>query len=421
MMNILNQIENKIPVLEDRGELRKLVSGALDLGEELLISGAEVARVEDTIRRVCLAYGAESADVFTITSTVIVTVDFGERGSITQTRRISGTKFNLTSLEALNDLSRRACSSRMGPVQLQNELKQISKLPKYSYGQTCGIWAVIAASFSIFFGGNGYDAFLSGCIAAVLFFAQSFLTKLRMNSYFSTVLCSLLGGFLSNMAFEIYHGHIEIHPSMINIGIIMLLIPGIALTTAIRDMFSGDTISGLLRFIEALVLSVAIAWGFAVLASPGSQVVSVNPWLQLVAGIVGSLGFSLLFNVRIPKRLFWCAVGGGVAWGVVLLVQFAGGTEVAGYLAGALVLTIYSEILARVQFCPSTVFIAAATIPLIPGGSLYNTMRFAMDEEWSSFAAQGLRTLGYAILISAGILIIHTIMNAYRAWKTNLL
>ena len=105
MMNILNQIENKIPVLEDRGELRKLVSGALDLGEELLISGAEVARVEDTIRRVCLAYGAESADVFTITSTVIVTVDFGERGSITQTRRISGTKFNLTSLEALNDLS----------------------------------------------------------------------------------------------------------------------------------------------------------------------------------------------------------------------------------------------------------------------------------------------------------------------------
>ncbi|MBR4410743.1 MAG: threonine/serine exporter family protein, partial [Firmicutes bacterium] len=91
------------------------------------------------------------------------------------------------------------------------------------------------------------------------------------------------------------------------------------------------------------------------------------------------------------------------------------------YLAGALILTVYSEIMARIQFCPSTIFIATATIPLIPGGSLYNTMRFAMDEEWSSFAAQGLRTLGYAILISAGILIIHTIMNAYRAWKTNLL
>ena len=398
-------------------ELTQFVSGALDLGEELLISGAEVARVEDTIRRLCMAYGAESVDVFTITSSVIVTADFGERGCITQTRRISGLKFNLSAFEALNGLSRRACSERMEPVKLREELNHIGSLPKYSYGQNCGIWALIASSFSLFFGGNFFDAFLSGFIAVVLFAVQNFLGRLRVNSYFSTVLCSLVGGFLSNLAYVIYLGKVEIHPSMINIGIIMLLIPGIALTNAIRDMFSGDTISGLLRFIEALVLSVAIAWGFAVLASPGSQTAEVHPWLQLAAGIVGSLGFSLLFNVRGGKRLFWCAAGGGVAWGVVLLVQFAGGTEMMGYLTGSLILTVYAEVMARIHFCPSTVYIAAATIPLIPGGSLYNTMRFAMDEDWNAFAVQGLRTLGYAILISAGILIIHTIMNAFRAWK----
>lgn len=398
-------------------ELTQFVSGALDLGEELLISGAEVARVEDTIRRLCVAYGAESVDVFTITSSVIVTADFGERGCITQTRRISGLKFNLSAFEALNGLSRRACSERMEPVKLREELNHIGSLPKYSYGQNCGIWALIASSFSLFFGGHLFDAFLSGFIAVVLFAVQNFLGRLRVNSYFSTVLCSLVGGFLSNLAYVIYLGKVEIHPSMINIGIIMLLIPGIALTNAIRDMFSGDTISGLLRFIEALVLSVAIAWGFAVLASPGSQTAEVHPWLQLAAGIVGSLGFSLLFNVRGGKRLFWCAVGGGVAWGVVLLVQFAGGTEMMGYLTGSLILTVYAEVMARIHFCPSTVYIAAATIPLIPGGSLYNTMRFAMDEDWNAFAVQGLRTLGYAILISAGILIIHTIMNAFRAWK----
>ena len=398
-------------------ELTQFVSGALDLGEELLISGAEVARVEDTIRRLCMAYGAESVDVFTITSSVIVTADFGERGCITQTRRISGLKFNLSAFEALNGLSRRACSERMEPVKLREELNHIGSLPKYSYGQNCGIWALIASSFSLFFGGHLFDAFLSGFIAVVLFAVQNFLGRLRVNSYFSTVLCSLVGGFLSNLAYVIYLGKVEIHPSMINIGIIMLLIPGIALTNAIRDMFSGDTISGLLRFIEALVLSVAIAWGFAVLASPGSQTAEVHPWLQLAAGIVGSLGFSLLFNVRGGKRLFWSAVGGGVAWGVVLLVQFAGGTEMMGYLTGSLILTVYAEVMARIHFCPSTVYIAAATIPLIPGGSLYNTMRFAMDEDWNAFAVQGLRTLGYAILISAGILIIHTIMNAFRAWK----
>ena len=365
-----------------------------------------------------MAYGAESVDVFTITSSVIVTADFGERGSITQTRRISGLKFNLSAFEALNGLSRQACSSRMEPVQLRAELKRIGSLPKYTYGQNCGIWALIASSFCMFFGGTGADAFLSGAIAMILFAVQSFLSRFQVNSYFSTVLCSLVGGFLSNLAFVIYNGSIEVHPSMINIGIIMLLVPGIALTNAIRDMFSGDTISGLLRFIEAFVLGVAIAWGFAVLASPGSSSVTVDPWLQLIAGIVGSLGFSLLFNVRGGNRLFWCAIGGGVGWGAVLLVQFAGGTEMAGYLAGSLALTIYSEIMARIQHCPSTVFIATASIPLIPGGSLYNTMRFAMDEAWGMFAFQGLRTLGYAILISAGILMVHTVMQAYRVWKS---
>lgn len=31
---------------------------AMTIGEHLLISGAEVGRVEDTIRRICMAYGA---------------------------------------------------------------------------------------------------------------------------------------------------------------------------------------------------------------------------------------------------------------------------------------------------------------------------------------------------------------------------
>lgn len=400
-MNFINKENNR--------ELTQLVSGALDLGEQLLICGGEVARVEDTIKRLCQAYGAESVDVFTITSSVIVTADFGELGSISQSRRVSGIKFNLSALEALNDLSRRACSTQMPPAELRKELDRIMQLPKYNYKQNCGIWILIASSFALFFGGNTYDAFFAGVIAAVLFMVQSKLIMLEINSYFSTVLCSVLGGFLSNLILSAYD--LPIHPAMINIGVIMLLIPGIALTNAIRDMFSGDTISGMLRFCEALVLSIAIAWGFAVLASPHDMNVVINPWLQLAAGIAGSLGFSLLFNVR-GWRLFWCSIGGGIGWGVLLLCQAAGMSELMGYFIGSMALAVYAEIMARRQFCPVTVFVATATIPLIPGGSLYNTMRFIMSEEWDLFAMQGLRTMMYAILIAAGVLVINTVVHA---------
>jgi len=395
-------------------ELTQLVSAALDLGEQILICGGEVARVEDTIRRLCIAYGAESVDVFTITSSVIVTADFGEQGSISQTRRISGLKFNLSALDELNNLSRHACSTQMAPAELRMELNRIMNLPKYTYWQNFGIWALIASSFALFFGGNVYDAFFAGAVAGILFVVQNWFSRLEINGYLSTVLCSLLGGFLSNLILVAYD--FPIHPAMINIGVIMLLIPGIALTNAIRDMFSGDTISGMLRFSEALVLSIAIAWGFAVLAAPHDMNIAINPWIQLAAGTAGSLGFSMLFNVR-GRLLVWCSLGGGVAWGVVLLVQMWGSSEMMAYFIASLVLAIYAQFMARQKHCPVTVFVATATIPLIPGGSLYNTMRFVMAEEWNHFATQGISTLMYAVLISAGVLIVATVTHASGVMK----
>ena len=49
---------------------------------------------------------------------------------------------------------------------------------------------------------------------------------------------------------------------MVIIGNIMVLIPGIGLTNAIRDLFVGDSIAGLLRTVEAILLALAIAAGY---------------------------------------------------------------------------------------------------------------------------------------------------------------
>ena len=48
----------------------------------------------------------------------------------------------------------------------------------------------------------------------------------------------------------------------LSIGVIMLLIPGAALTNAVRDMLVGHTISGLLRLAESLLLALMLAIGF---------------------------------------------------------------------------------------------------------------------------------------------------------------
>lgn len=234
---------------------------AMEIGERLLICGAEVSRVEDTITRICRAYGARRVDVFTITSSIVVSA-WGEGDiPVTQTRRVNGLATDLHALSELNDLSRRICENRPSGSEVTKELNKIDARPRYGFKSMLLIWLMVSAAFSIFFGGSWKDAAASAVIGVILKLLQAGLGRLKVPSLLSTLICSVVGGM---GAYAAVYMQLADSASSISIGNIMLLIPGIALTNSIRDMFSGDTISGLLRFTEALILSIFIAWGFAI-------------------------------------------------------------------------------------------------------------------------------------------------------------
>ena len=84
-----------------REEAEQYLYYAMTIGEQLLCCGAEVGRVEDTIRRICLAYGATRADVFSITSSIVPTIYGEDSGICTQTRRVPGMSNDLGRLDDL--------------------------------------------------------------------------------------------------------------------------------------------------------------------------------------------------------------------------------------------------------------------------------------------------------------------------------
>jgi len=232
----------------------------LDIGQEMLQCGGEVSRVEDSIRRLCLAYGAERTDVFTITSSIVVTIYAHRFGAVTQTRRIVGQKYDLNRLEQLNELSRRICAEHMSLEEAGRELDRIHAESQESFRMQIFIYALISASFSLFFGGSARDAVASGLIGVVLKCLDRAIRGTQANGFLSALICSCLGGFLAMLSVRVGLGE---SVDMISIGNIMLLIPGIALVNSLRDMFSGNTISGMLRFLEAILLALVIAFGFA--------------------------------------------------------------------------------------------------------------------------------------------------------------
>ena len=243
----------------DRKLAEEFLYAALNIGERMLQCGAEVNRVEDSLRRILKAHGAQRADVFTITSSIVVTIYAPSFGVVTQTRRVLGNRFDLTRLHMLNKLSRDLCAHPQNIARIDARLEEIDRAPAYPFWAQMCIYALISGSFSIFFGGTWRDGLAAAVIGVLLKLVDALQTRARLNPFFASFSSSLIGGLLAVIAVRLT---LADHADLISIGSVMLLIPGIALTNAIRDMFSGDLISGLLRFADAMLIALTVAFGF---------------------------------------------------------------------------------------------------------------------------------------------------------------
>lgn len=125
--------------------------------------------------------------------------------------------------------------------------------------------------------------------------------------------------------------------------------------------------------------------------------------VQLITGFIGSICFGILFNLH-GKRLVVSAVGGLFSWGLFLLTGFILSSEALCYFIVAAIISLYSEIMARVLKTPATPIITTSLVPLIPGSSLYYTMSYAFHSDWIEFWEKAVSTLKLASALALGII-----------------
>ena len=140
--------------------------------------------------------------------------------------------------------------------------------------------------------------------------------------------------------------------------------------------------------------------------------------IELLAALLGSLGFSALYNLHGIKLLF-ASLGGLFAWTVYLLVGcWTENVYICAFIASA-ALTLYAEFMARKQKTPVTVFLVTAAIPLIPGAGLYRTINCLMLRMNERAAAEGLYKLLFAVSMSAGITLTTLVCQIVRKALSN--
>lgn len=247
--------ENSKPMLE------KVLSVALDLGKGMVKCGAEINRVEETILRICYAYGIRRTEVFSVISMMYATVFSKDGKTHTQMRRIYSNSVNFRRLENLNALSRKICAEKPDIDEVKKELDSILGDSKNFDAFTLLGYVVAAMSFTVFFGGDLLDSVASAPIAVILYLMNIFVKARGANRLFFTAVCSALIFFMAKFFVFIGFGH---NADMIMIGDVMLIIPGLMLINSVREMLCGDVMSGLLRLMESVIIALAIACGFAI-------------------------------------------------------------------------------------------------------------------------------------------------------------
>ena len=130
--------------------------------------------------------------------------------------------------------------------------------------------------------------------------------------------------------------------------------------------------------------------------------------IQILMGYLGSLGFNILFNIR-GRKLFLASFGGFISWTVFLLLEPVLPAEPIRFFLSAAAVTVYGEVFARIEKTPTTTFLVPSIIPLIPGGSLYYTMNYALNKQWAEFSQRGFYTLQLALSLAVGIIAVTTL------------
>ena len=218
--------------------------------------------------------------------------------------------------------------------------------------------------------------------------------------------------------------HIVESTDTVIIGSLMILVPGLLFTNAMRDIIFGDTNSGVNRLVQVLLIAVAIALGTGAAWSLADYVFTLNTgaviltypyWAQCIACFVGCIGFFILFNIHGPGGML-CALGGMLAWAVYCLIYHFTHNDLLANFAAAVAAATYSEIMARIRKYPATSYLVVSIFPLLPGAGIYYTISAFVQGDMTAFTNTGSHTIAIAGVLAVGILIVSTAVRSWSQW-----
>ena len=398
----------------------KIVQGILDIGESMLISGAENYRIEDSLYRMCRSYGFVKYDVFVIPSNIQITVETENGDIITQVRHIENADIDFDQLDYMNNLCRYICSHTPDEAELQKKYQEVKNRPPQHPAAKYFASVMGGTGFAVFFGCNFKDAIVAVIVSLMIVVVGKWLEKREGNLFVYNTILSFLSEVI--IVLSVRNGFAD-HPERIMIGIVMLLISGLSTTNGIREILQKDYISGFINIMNSILGAAGIAVGTALAMlmlndfSAEGFILNHSIPIQLVSCTIACVGFAFWFQIR-GKQVIYSGIGAFITWSIYLIVFEIEPSNFLATLVAAIFVATYAFVMSRINKAPSTIFLTASVFPLIPGPNLYYMMYGCVTRDIPLAFSETVILLATCLAIAFGFNIVdvvaRSIMNAMK-------
>lgn len=407
-----------VPVSFATTAINTRIAFLAELARRLHQYGTTAPRLETAIARSAQRLGL-AADVWSSPTAIIVSfadLAQGEDGvaQVTQVMRLPPGDVNLA---RLCEADRIADSVIDGQMELREGFHLLRKLgAPDSFREKLGLiasYGLCAASVVALLLHSAWPDLITagfiGVIIGCITVASGNRPRLAaaseaISAMVATIIATLVSAYIVPLAMK-----------SVVLGSLIVLLPGMALTTAVREISSQHLVAGTARMAGAVATLLKLTFG-AVAASQLCEAIGIDPrnyalpplpaWADWPSLILGAFSFAILFRAA---RRDWLVVMGSVIlgylatrWGGSISGSLPGapfGVFVGGVMLGAL-----SNVYARYAQQPGAVVREPGIILLVPGSVSFRSVSYLLDRDASLGMDTGL--LGITLLVSlvAGLL-----------------
>ncbi|MBO6045529.1 MAG: threonine/serine exporter family protein [Bacteroidales bacterium] len=396
----------------------EILAFAAEAGHTLLENGAEISRVEETMKIIASSFGVHKEHFFVLSNGIFTT---GSSYANVDFIPIKGAR--LDKVVAVNQLSRELSAGKYTLEEAKERLEEIRNMPEKPLWERIAGAALGSGSFCAIFGGSLLD-----CAAAFIAGTAVYLFLVLACSRMSKALGNICSGAVGTLLCILFHKMgFGVNLGNMIIGTLIPLIPGVAFTNGLRDIANEDYLAGVTRLLDAILVFLSIAIGVCITFLLHSYIAGsmiqlrgtiTDPFtaavpVQMLAALVGTASFAVLFGV--PRKFYFAAgVVGMFGWLAYLLVsRYTPLSVVGGTLIASTIVAFLSRLFAVKLKCPGTVFLICGDFPLIQGAGVFWSSYYVVSEQMYASLNAGFTAVKVTIAIVLGIIIAANVLH----WK----